>query len=100
EETIEICANQGGQIAQEVKRLIEAGLKPVNAAPQTRYTRVDLALDQPRTREEWEERAKLQDAVGHHARVTLAKLDRGETLPASINYPIQTWVFGDELAMV
>jgi hypothetical protein len=32
--------------------------------------------------------------------VNLAKLDRGETLPAKINYPIQTWLFGDQLAIV
>ncbi len=40
------------------------------------------------------------DAIGHHARVTLAKLDKGEKLPTKIAYPVQTWAFGDSLAMV
>src|SRR5207249_6993789 len=35
-----------------------------------------------------------------HARVNLARLDRGEALQTKINYPIQTWTFGDQLAMV
>jgi hypothetical protein len=40
------------------------------------------------------------DAIGHHARVTLARLDRGEKLITKIDYPVQTWAFGDSLAMV
>ena len=52
------------------------------------------------TRAQWEEKAKRTDAIGHHARVTLEKLDRKETLLTKIEYPIQTWSFGDTLAMV
>src|SRR5262249_14887177 len=36
----------------------------------------------------------------YHARVQLGRLDRGETLRTRIDYPIQTWAFGDSLAMV
>ena len=45
-------------------------------------------------------RAKQPGIVGHHARVNLARLDRGETLPTSIPYPIQTLSFGTNFAMV
>lgn len=96
----EICAKQGDIVAQEVKRLLSSSLKPITSRPQVHYSRLDLALDTPRTRAEWETRAQKQDAVGHHARVNLARLDRGESLPEKINYPIQTWVFGDQLAIV
>ncbi len=96
----EICAQQGDQIAQEVKRLLSTELKSISTAPNAHYARLDLALDTPRTREEWETRAKREDAIGHHARVNLARLDRGESLPTKINYPIQTWAFGDQLAIV
>src|SRR5207247_1342505 len=34
------------------------------------------------------------------ARVQLAKLDRGQKLQTRLPYPIQTWTFGDQLAMV
>jgi hypothetical protein len=97
---IEVCAQQGRQVADEIKRLVSGSLKPITARPETRYARLDLAFDTPRTRSEWETRAQRQDAVGHHARVNLARLDRGETLPDRINYPIQTWLFGSELAIV
>src|SRR5581483_2174267 len=30
----------------------------------------------------------------------LARLDRGEKLPTSVRYPVQTWAFGDSLALV
>jgi hypothetical protein len=32
--------------------------------------------------------------------VQLAALDRGESLPTKVEYPIETWRFGDTLAMV
>jgi len=97
---IAACREQGQQIANEVKRVMGIGLKPVTQAPDTRYTRLDLEFDTPRPRAEWETRAKRDDWAGHHARVNLARLDRGEALPVSINYPIQTWLFGNELAIV
>jgi hypothetical protein len=96
----DICTAQGREIAQAVSAVINGAMKPIKERPVTHYARLDLALDTPRTQAEWEERAKRQDAVGHHARVTLEKLARGEKLPEAINYPIQTWVFGDALAMV
>src|SRR6185369_14553864 len=37
---------------------------------------------------------------GYHAQVNLARLDKGEPLPTKIAYPIQTWRFGHDLAMV
>ncbi len=40
------------------------------------------------------------DPTGFLSRVQVAKLDRGETLRTKISYPITTWAFGDDLAMV
>ena len=99
-DTVEIADDQGKQIATEVKRLAATELKPITANPEIRYARLDLDLAKARTREEWEERAKPTNAVGYHAKVNLARLDRGEQLPTKLNYPIQTWVFGDQLAIV
>src|SRR5262249_28362391 len=62
--------------------------------------RFDLPLADPPARAEWEEKAKRKDAVGYHARVQLARLDRGEALRSKIDYAVQTWSFGDSLAMV
>src|SRR5262249_27372636 len=46
------------------------------------------------------ERAKRPGAEGYFARAMLQRLDRGERIPSSIPYPIQTWCFGDALALV
>jgi hypothetical protein len=95
-----VCAQQGEQIADEVKRLLAGPLTPITVRPVTRFARVDLAFDTPRTTAQWEERAKREDAIGHHARVNLERLRRGEALPVKMNYPIQTWIFGDKLSIV
>ncbi|HEV8544023.1 MAG TPA: PVC-type heme-binding CxxCH protein, partial [Verrucomicrobiae bacterium] len=97
---VNACVDQGRQVAEEIKRLAAGTLTPLTASPAIRYARVDLPLDTPRTRAEWEERAKRTDAISYHAKVNLARLDRGEALPTKLNYPIQTWIFGDQLAMV
>ena len=97
---VEIAAQQGEQIANEIKRLLQANLAWLTNAPMTRLSRIELPLDELPARAQWEERAKLNDAVGYHARVQLARLDRGEPLQTKIDYPIQTWAFGNQLALV
>ncbi|TMQ33941.1 MAG: hypothetical protein E6K70_10360 [Planctomycetota bacterium] len=39
-------------------------------------------------------------AVGYHARVQLARLDQGQPLMEKVGYSVQTWAFGDQLALV
>lgn len=98
---VKVCEDQGGQVAREIKRLIESDLmQPITHRPTLHYARIDLDLAPARTRAEWEERAKRADAIGYHAQVNLARLDRGETLPTKLNYPVQSWIFGNELALV
>jgi hypothetical protein len=46
------------------------------------------------------ERAKLPAARGYFARLLLEQIERGQTLPTSVPYSVQTWSFGDSLAMV
>jgi putative membrane-bound dehydrogenase-like protein len=96
----DIATAQGRAIATEVRRLSRNFLAPVKGEITARVITLELPLAELPTREQWVERAKKMDAIGHHARVTLAKLDRGEKLPTKISYPVQTWSFGDALAMV
>src|SRR5207237_4678181 len=95
-----LAAAQGRQIAAEVERLLKQPLAPITSPVATKNGAIELPFDTLPTREQWQEKAKRQDAVGHHARVQLAKLDRGEQLQTKLPYPIQTWTFGDQLAMV
>jgi len=75
-------------------------LAPIHGPIITSRQTIELPLAALPTRVEWEARAKGKDAAGYHARVQLERLDRGETLMTKIDYPIQTWKFGDSLAMI
>ncbi|MBX9579937.1 MAG: neutral/alkaline non-lysosomal ceramidase N-terminal domain-containing protein, partial [Gemmataceae bacterium] len=95
----DVPAGYGREVAAEVLRLSRNALPPLVGPIVAKVTTLDLPLADLPDRAGWEEKAKRQDAIGHHARVTLARLDRGEKLPTGIPYPIQTWAFGDRLAM-
>ena len=97
---VDVAAAQGEQLAAEVERLLARPLSPVTEPVAVNNGEVELLFDTPPTREQWQEKAKRTDAVGYHARVQLDKLARGERLPTELAYPIQTWAFGDQLAMV
>jgi putative membrane-bound dehydrogenase-like protein len=96
----EMASRQGMEIAAEVKRLVNGFLAPVTGKLAIDEREIELPLAPLPDRTGWEERAKKTDAIGYHARVQLAKLDRGEAIRTRIDYPIRTWAFGDSLAMV
>lgn len=96
----DVALAQGEEIAAEVRRLLGGFLAPVHGPLSTQFQRVDLPLQPLPTRAEWEQRAQGDNAIGHHARVQLARLDQGEALIDRISAPIQSWRFGDSLAIV
>lgn len=87
-------------IASEVDRLLQGQLKPIASPPAAQMRDVPLAFAAMPSRQEWKERATRKGADGFHARAMLARLDRGERIPQTYRYPVQTWTFGDALAMV
>lgn len=90
----------GQELAEEVQRVLERPLKPLSKPPRSLIERISLSLAPLPDREQWEERARQENAAGYHARVQLARIDRGEALMTEISYPIQSVSFGDELAWV
>jgi putative membrane-bound dehydrogenase-like protein len=96
----DIAQRQGRQVADEVDRLLKQGLARLTEPITTKLSRIDLPFDQPPTLEQFRETAKRDDYNGYHARVQLARLERGEKLQMAVSYPIQTWTFGNQLAMV
>jgi putative membrane-bound dehydrogenase-like protein len=97
---VEIAQRQGAEVAAEVKRLVSGYLAPVTGPLTTKAQTIELPLADLPTKADWQERAKRKDAIGYHARVQFARLDRGEALRTKIDYPVMTWAFGDSLAMV
>ena len=107
--THEMAQQHGRTVADEVNRLLKAGdatqgtgqIRPVDPRIICRMARIELPLGPLPSREEWEQRAKETGHTGVHARQFLKLLDDGETIPTTVpQYPVQTWCFGDELAMV
>jgi hypothetical protein len=95
-------AKQHGQaVATAVNDLLARKLSPLHSKLECRAKRIMLPFDQPLTREEWEKRAQSDNHwIAYHAKRNLARLDRGEKLPTELQYLVQSWNFGDELAMV
>lgn len=101
--TYELAAAHGAALGQEARSLVNGSLlKPLGGRLECRTREIRLPYDSVPTRAEWEARAKqgATDGIAFHARLQLAKLDRGETLPTELPYLVQVWSFGRELAMV
>ncbi|MEE3368700.1 MAG: neutral/alkaline non-lysosomal ceramidase N-terminal domain-containing protein [Planctomycetota bacterium] len=100
----EVAALHGREIGAEVARLLQQKLRPLSGAFNVMFSTVDLHLAALPGRAEWERRAQ-RDAdrggtIGFHARVHLERLDRGEVIKTKVPLPVQTWTFGNSLAIV
>ncbi len=79
----------------------EGTLRIINPSILCNMARIDLPLGPIPSRETWEQQAKEAGVTGSRARYFLQMLDEGKPIPTTIpNYPVQTWCFGDDLAMV
>jgi putative membrane-bound dehydrogenase-like protein len=96
---VEMASRQGLAIALAVQRMLHGYLAPVAGELIIDSRKLELPLAPLPSKEEWEKRANRKDAVGHHARVQLERLARGEKLKSKIDYVVRTWAFGDSLAL-
>ncbi len=91
----------GHSIAEEVSRLMNTKLKPLDLdSLRGKINWIKLPFDKIPTRAEWKKRVKEGGAVGYHAEVQLAKLDSGQSLPSHLSYAVQVWQFGRDLSIV
>ncbi len=97
---LNFAQQHGKEIVAEVDRLLGGELRPITGELTGRVKHFDIPFDKLPTREQWEERARQQNEIGYHARGVLARLARGEPVPTKLDYIVQTWTFGDDLAMV
>jgi putative membrane-bound dehydrogenase-like protein len=94
------AADQGDQVRAEVDRLLAGTLKPVSGPLFAELSHIELPLRELPTRAQLEALATRGGAEGYNAQYQLARLDRGEELLSKLDYPIQTFAFGDSLAMI
>src|SRR5262245_27445455 len=92
--------NHAAAVSHEVGRLLPTALTPLPGRITTGFRQLELPLNPAPSREELEKRAKLAGSEGYFARSLIERLSQGKSLPTTVPYPVQTWCFGDELAMV
>jgi hypothetical protein len=85
---------------REVDRLVKSSLPPLSGRIECRVRKLELPLESLPSRVQLEQQAKQNGAVGLLARTLIARLDRGESLPTSVPYVVESWCFGDDLAIV
>jgi hypothetical protein len=101
--TLEIAQQYGDQLAREVNRLLQGEFKPLDPKLTARQKTIEVPLGALPTREELQERtenSRLRLGARDVARHFLGILDRDGRLPESFDYPITSWSFGSDLAMV
>ncbi len=100
--SLEQVAAHGRTIAVEVARLVAGPMRSLGPVTAARYRRIELELDHAVTRDELAKRLEQtqKQPPKFSASKFVAMLDAGQPLPSRVPYPIQTWRFGDELAMV
>lgn len=81
-------------MAAEVERLLGEPQRPIAGVPVVRYRNVELPLDPPVAIETWTK------PKHRYRQVVLDQLARGETLDTTMPYMVQTWSFGEDLALV
>lgn len=97
---LDYAKQHGRAVAAEVGRLLKETSKRIDGPLTCRFERIRLPFDTIPTRGEWNDLVKRRGTVGYHAEVQLERLDRGEALQTELSYPVQTWTFGRDLAMV
>jgi len=90
----------GSSIARETERLLAGPATPLPGRIEAHLRQIELPLSDIPKKEQLQERVNSPGAEGYFARILLDQLGRGQALPGSIPYVIQTWSFGDSLAMV
>jgi hypothetical protein len=97
---VDVAAAQGEAIATEVERLLTQPLRRITGRITAQAATIQLPLNDPPTHEQWTTLAAAGGPEGYNAITQLARLDRGEQLLQAIDYPIQSFAFGDRLFMV
>ena len=98
--TYELANQHGRALAAEVQRVVKGAMQPLAPALAARMKHFPLPFDTLPTREEFELQITQKSSGAYHARKQLERLDRGEKLATELPYSVQTWSFGNDLAMV
>lgn len=94
--------DHGEELANEVNRVLQTELSPVQGPLKIAFGEVNLPLAPTLTIEEFENEisSTRSSAVRAQLQGTLQKLKRGEALPTEYAVPLAVWQLGDDLTFV
>ncbi len=87
---LEDAKRHGAAVATEVGRLLTGEMSPLPGQVTTKFRLIKLPFGTLPTREQLAERAKGRGADAYFAKTRVERIDRGERLPESLSYPVQT----------
>jgi len=90
----------GKEIADNVDQLLQSEMQPLTAPPVGTMKWIQLPFAHVPTVKELMAFTRDTTIKGYYARLALDRIQRGDSLPAVLNYPLQTWNFGDQLLMI
>ena len=97
---LDMAVTHGASVAAEIDRMLPLDAQTLGPPSLCQLERVEIPFDRPPTRADLEARGGDHRSQSIHARANLARLERGEALPETLAYAIQTWSFDDDLVMV
>ncbi|HEX8041097.1 MAG TPA: neutral/alkaline non-lysosomal ceramidase N-terminal domain-containing protein, partial [Chryseosolibacter sp.] len=98
--TIEDMEAHGREIVRNVDKLLTAQLQPLTSPPQAEMKWIQLPFAHVPTVDELIAQAADASVKGYYARLALDRVARGQEIPHVLDYPVQVWTFGNELAMI
>ena len=90
----------GTSIAKEVNKVINDKLTPLPGVSSIIKKEINLPLKKPKERKHWESQLESGGFNAQLAKSMLKKLDSEGSISSKVNYPIHSWKFGNELAVV
>ncbi|MDG2390030.1 MAG: neutral/alkaline non-lysosomal ceramidase N-terminal domain-containing protein [Planctomycetaceae bacterium] len=100
DDQLSYAQKHGEAFRKEVNRLLTSELKPLSSEIDATFKTVKLPFKNARTIEEWQAYAKQPGQRGVYGRYFLDKLKQNGALPTTLDYPISSLTFGDDLAMI
>jgi len=97
---LEDATTHGKEIADEVERLLALPLQVLNSPPVARLKIIEIPFEKITTINDLSQAMKEGGPKAYNATVILEQLARGVPIPTTLSYPVQTWTFGNEMAML
>lgn len=97
---MEYTTLHGKEIADEVEKLLASSLVPLNAPPVAGLKMIEIPFESIPTVNDLSQAIKQHGPKAFNASIFLEHIVRGIPIPATLPYPVQTWTFGTDMAMI